>query len=464
MGRPSRYGTPRTADGRLTTALAIKGKGPKPRPLVGHLIAYARDPLGFQLGLAESVGAMAPYRLAGQDLVLVTDPGAVRDVFSAGSECLVKGRALQAARRVVGDGLLTSEGDAHLRARRMLAPIFAPKAIGRYAPLMVEASAKKLRGWRAGQVRDIAEDMAELTLEIIAQILFRRDIEGETAAIGAALDDALRLIARLTIPFYKRLEWLPLPSHRRFRRALRTLDALVYRLIDERRALREPDDLLSGLMAAEDDEGDGSALTDRQVRDEVMTLFLAGHETTANGMAWTFELLGRHPACDARLAAEVREVIGDRAPELADVERLPYTRQVILEALRLKPPVWNIARRAVQDVAIGGCPVARDTVLITSPYTSHRQAAFFADPEAFRPERWESGDPRRSHRYQYFPFGGGRRVCIGEHFSILEMTLILATVASRFRLEPAYEGEVKAQPTITIRPVGGLPMRVVARS
>jgi cytochrome P450 len=445
----------------LSTALAIAG--PRPRPLVGHLFAYVRDPLGFQLRLAEGYGAMARYRLAGQDLVLVTDPGAVRDVFAAGSECLVKGNALQAARRVVGDGLLTSEGDAHLRARRMLAPVFQPANVGRYAALMVEATERQLAGWRPGEVRDVAEDMAELTLEIIAQILFRRDIDGETAAIGAALDDALRMIARFTIPHYRRLEWLPLPSHRRFRRALRYLDALVYRLIEERRAMREPDDLLSGLMRAEDAEGDGKALTDLQVRDEVMTLFLAGHETTANGMAWTFELLGQNPGCEERLAAEVREVVGERAVELGDVERLPYTRQVILEALRLRPPVWNIARRAVDDVVIGGCPIARDTVLITSPYVSHRQAAFFEEPEAFRPARWETSDPRRSHRYQYYPFGGGRRVCIGEHFSILEMTLILATIVSRYRLEPAYEGDVKAQPTITIRPVGGLPMRVSSR-
>lgn len=434
------------------------------RPLVGNLIAYARDPLGYQLRLAEELGPIARYRLGRQDVVLLTEPGAVREMFAADSECLVKGRALQAARRAVGEGLLTSEGDAHRRARRMLAPIFTPAKVGGYGPLMASAAARHADAWREGEVRDLAHDMLELTLEIIAQILFRRGVEGETARIGKALEDSLSMIARLSIPAYRHLEWLPLPSHLRFRRALGYLDQLVYRLIEERRASADPDDLLSRLMAAADEEGDGGALTDRQVRDEVMTLFLAGHETTANGMAWIFELLGRHPACDEGLADEVRGVLGGREPRPEDLPRLPYTRQVVLEALRLKPPVWNIARRALRSFEVGGYALPPGSVLIASPWVSHRQAAFFEDPGVFRPERWADRDPRRSHRNRYIPFGGGRRVCIGEHFAIVEMMMILATVVSRWRLEPAYEGLARAVPTITIRPAGGLPMRVVARS
>lgn len=442
--------------------------GPRGLPLFGNVLAYARDPLARQLEWVASYGDTVRYRLAGQEVVLTVDPEAVRDVLIAKADAFVKGRALEQAKRIVGEGLLTAEGARHLRARRMLSPIFAPGALAAHGAVMVSTTQDHVRAWKPGEVRDIAEDMASSALAIMARVLFRGEVDGETAAIGHALEDSLRVVARLTLPIYRLVAWLPLPSHVRFWRARRYLDALMYRLIaDRRRRLAEerepPTDMLGMLLTARDDEGDERGLTDEQIRDELITLFLAGHETTANGMAWTFALLAESPDVLAKLVRELDAEIGDRPATVEDLPRLAYTRQVVLESLRLKPPVWNIARRATRDVELAGFALPKDTVVIVSPYTSHRQARFFADPDVFRPERFGAVDPRKAHRGTYFPFAGGKRVCIGEHFALMEMQLMLATVLRRYRLEPAYARMPRMIPTITIRPDGGLPMIVRPR-
>jgi cytochrome P450 len=220
-------------------------------------------------------------------------------------------------------------------------------------------------------------------------------------------------------------------------------------------------DLLGRLVCARDEQG-GSTLTDEEVRDEVMTLFLAGHETTATGLAWLFQLVGEHPEVDKRLFAEISSVLNGRVPTLDDIERMTYLRQVIVETLRLRPPVWNIARRTVTPFELLGHAVAPGTVLIVSPWVSQRRPEFFPRPTEFDPERWSDSDPRRTHKYKYFPFGGGKRVCIGEHFAMLEMSLVVAIVLQRVRVE-ALRRDIPISPTITIRPRGGVPVRVVPR-
>ena len=438
--------------------------GPRGVPVLGNLGAYARDPLGCQTRWVAEHGDLVRYRLGGQEVVLACDPDAVREVLAAGSDRLVKGRALAAAKRVVGEGLLTSEGDDHLRARRMLAPIFQPKELARIADVMVRSATEQIAPWADGETRDVAQEMMELALRVIARVLFHREVDAEVERIGTALDDSLSVVARLTIPLYERLEPLPFPSHVRFRRAREYLDALVYGLIEERRQSGErPDDLLSRLLDAQDEEEDGGTLSDRQIRDEIMTLFLAGHETTANGLAWTFLLLAESPDAQARLEDELGGTIGARAPEYDDLARLPYLRAVVFESLRLRPPVWNVARRTVVPFTIGGHELPPGTVVIVSPWVSHHQTRWFEEPEAFRPERWLDEDPRRTHKGTYFPFGGGRRVCIGEHFALMEMQLLLATVVSRFRLDRADDRVIALQPTITIRPKGGVQMKLHLR-
>ena len=438
--------------------------GPRGVPVLGNLGAYARDPLGCQTRWVAEHGDVVRYRLGGQEVVLVCDPDAVREVLAAGSDRLVKGRALAAAKRVVGEGLLTSEGDNHMRARRMLAPMFQPKELARLADVMVRSATEQIAPWTDGEVRDVAQEMMALALRVIARVLFHREVDGEVERIGAALDDSLTVVARLTIPIYERLEPLPFPSHVRFRRARGYLDRLVYGLIEERRQSGErPDDLSSRLLDAQDEEGDGGTLTDRQIRDEIMTLFLAGHETTANGLAWTFLLLAESPEAEARLADELRAVVGARPVAYDDLARLPYLRAVVFESLRLRPPVWNVARRTVVPFPVAGHELPPGTVVIVSPWVSHHQGRWFDEPEAFRPERWLHEDPRRTHKGTYFPFGGGRRVCIGEHFALMEMQLLLATVVGRVRLERADDRPIGMQPTITIRPKGGVRMRMHLR-
>jgi cytochrome P450 len=439
--------------------------GPPGLPVVGNLFTYARDPLGSQLRWVAEYGDLVRYRLGGQDIVLTTDPEIVRDVYTTSADRFEKGRALKAATRIVGNGLLTSEGEEHMRARRTLAPLFQPKELPRYVATMVEETKRRAGTLVEGSVVDVAEELGALALSIIARVLFHGDVASETEKIGVALEDGLRLVARLSVPMYRYFEWLPLPAHLRFRRAKRYLDELVYAQIAARRADTDrPDDLLTRLLAAQDEEGDGGRLTDAQVRDEVMTLFLAGHETTANGLAWTLYLLAEHPEIEEKVAAEIERVTGGADPTPESVAELTFLRQVVNESLRLLPPVWNTARLVVKEYACRDWVLPEGTVVILSPYTSHRQAAFWDDPDRFDPTRFEEeAAVKRAQRHRYFPFGGGRRICIGEHFAILEMVTILAVLLSGRRFERATDGPIGMIPTITIRPRGGLPMRVLGR-
>jgi cytochrome P450 len=360
---------------------------------------------------------------------------------------------------------MTSEGEAHLRSKRMLSPLFQPRELPGYLDTMVREANRHLDTIPDGAVVDVAEELSGLTLAVIARVLFHGDVVDQTQAIGIALEDGLRLIARLSVPMYRHIEWLPLPSHIRFRRAKRYLDELVYAQIAKRRADAErPDDLLSRLLRAQDEEGDGGTFSDAQVRDEVLSLLLAGHETSANGLAWVLYLLAENPEAQTKAIDEVDRVLGGAPPTNDNLASLVYLRQVVHEALRLKPPVWNTARLVVKDYPCREWTLPAGTVVILSPYTSHRQSAFFEDPDRFDPERFaDEAAVKRALRYRYFPFGGGKRICIGEHFAILEMVTVLAVLLSRFRFSRTTEGKIGVTPTITIRPKGGVPMRVTAR-
>ncbi len=457
---PSRGTSLSRTDGSLASM-----PGPPGLPVVGNLLTYARDPLGSQLRWVAEYGDLIRYRLGGQEVVLTTDPELVRDVYTTRARCFEKGRALKAAGRVVGNGLLTSEGEEHMRARRMLAPLFQPKELPRYVETMVQETTRHVDAIAKGEVVNVAEELGALALSIIARVLFHGDVAGETARIGRALEDGLRLVARLSVPMYRHFEWLPLPAHLRFRRAKRYLDSLIYAQIEARRADPDrPDDLLSRLLAAQDEEGDGGQLTDAQVRDEVLTLFLAGHETTANGLAWTLYLLAENPEAERAAVEEIDRVLGGKAPTPERLAELTYLRQVVNESLRLLPPVWNTARLVVEEYPCREWVLPPGTVVILSPYTSHRQPAFWEEPDRFDPARFaDEAAVKRAQRHRYFPFGGGRRICIGEHFAILEMVTILAVLLSRCRFERAERGPIGMIPTITIRPRGGLPMRAHER-
>jgi cytochrome P450 len=436
-----------------------------------------RDPLAFLTRLRDEHGDLVTFRVGGERMLLASHPDHVREILVTQQRNFRKGRGLERARLLLGDGLLTSEGEHHLRQRRLAQPAFHRARVVGYARTMATLGERTAANWTDGQRFDVHDEMMRLTLAIVGKTLFDAEVGGaEAGAIGEALDQAFASFGLAMLPMGELLARLPLPAARRFRAARERLDATVYRIIAERRAGGDDDrgDLLSMLMTARDEEADAAGdpasrgMSDLQLRDELLTIFLAGHETTANALTWTLHLLAQHPEAEAALHRELDDVLGGpggRAVEADDVARLPYARQVVAESMRLYPPAWVIGRRAVEPFEIGGFRVPARTVVLTSQWLVHRDARWFERPEAFDPSRWAPAAAAERHRFSYFPFGAGTRVCIGEQFAWTEAVLLLAAVARRWRLrlEPGELARVTPEPIVTLRPRGGVRMRVEAR-
>ena len=424
-----------------------------------------RDPLAFLTKTARGYGDVARFRMGPVELFLVNRPEWIRDLFVTNASVFHKGRGLERAKRLLGHGLLTSEDPVHLRQRRMMQPAFHRERIASYGGVMVELAERVAGDWRAGETRDIALEMTRLTLAIVGRTLFDADVEAEADEIGAALTEALALFGRsVALPYFEILDRLPLPSNRRFERAKARIDATIARLIAERRgAPAGRSDLLSLLLAARDTEGDGRGMTDAQVRDEAITIFLAGHETTANALAWTWFLLAKNPYAEARLHAELDAVLGGRSPTVTDLPRLRYTEMVLAESMRLYPPAWIVGRRAMEPYAIGGYGVPKGSIVVACQWVTHRDPRFFPDPERFDPERWTAEAKEARPKFSYFPFGGGPRVCIGEGFAWMEGVLVLAAIARCWRPRLEDDRPVVPAPSITLRPKGGIRMRMERR-
>ncbi len=398
--------------------------------------------------------------LTGCTILLAKHPDLVREVLTGHPRSLRKGLGLQRTRFVLGNGLLTSEGEFHLRQRRLAQPAFHRERIARYAEEMVERTEACAARWRDGESLDIARAMHHLTLDIVGRTLFGVDLQGRAADMGRALSAVLDSFSIWLILFGERLYDLPIPRMRRARRAVPALDAAIYAIIAEHRASgRDQGDLLSMLMAARDAEGDGSGMTDAQLRDEVMTLVLAGHETTANALAWTWWFLAQHPEVDARLAAEVRTVCGDRPITMAEVPSLPYTRAVFSEAMRLRPPAYATSREVVAPIVLGGQAVPVGAQVIVSPWVTQRDPRWWTEPLRFDPDRWLAPRDEPAHRLAYFPFGGGTRVCIGEQFAWTEGILVIAALVRRWRFRLAVPAaRIRPQAAVTLRPAPGVPV------
>lgn len=436
--------------------------GPRPRIPGALEVAFWRDPTGRLADLAARYGDASSFRFGPYTEFLLNDPELIRAVL-VNNRSFVKGNALQQAKRVLGEGLLTSEGELHLRQRRLIQPLFHSRRVAGYGDTMVAQTERMLERWQDGATLDVHREMTRLTLAIVGRTLFDADVEGEAEEIGAALTEALEAVNRLVYPFVgPALERLPLPSRRRFRQSIKRLDETIERLIAERRAEPGGGDLLSLLLEVQEDGGNGMA--DRQVRDEAMTLFLAGHETTANLLTWTWFLLSAHPDVEARVHAELDAVLSSAPASVEHVSTLELTGRVIDEALRLYPPAWVIGRRAVEDVDLGGgLVVPANAIVVMSPYVTHRDVRWYPQPERFDPDRWLPAVRATRPQYAFFPFGGGRRLCIGESFARVEAMLVLATVARRWslRLEPGHR--VELLPRVTLRPKHGMRMSVARR-
>jgi cytochrome P450 len=440
--------------------------GPRQRYPGEFALATMRRPLDHFTSLARTYGDVAGFHIAGQPIVLVSDPDRIRDVLVTHGRTFHKGRGLERAKMLLGEGLLTSEDDLHLRQRRLAQPAFHRARIAAYADTMATYAASRAERWRHGQTLDVSREMAAYTLAVVGKTLFDADIEGEAHEIGDALAAAIAAFNFSVLPFGELLVKLPLPMTLRFRRGRERLDATIYRLIAERRASGEDrGDLLSMLLLAHDTEGDGSGMSDLQLRDEAMTLLLAGHETTANLLAWTFHLLGANPDAEAKLHAEV-DAVRTETLGADDLARLPYTRAVLAESMRMYPPAWIVGRRAMSEYTLAEHVLPARTIVLMSQWIVHRDPRWWPDAGSFRPERWLPGgsalDPARP-KFSYFPFGAGTRVCIGEQFAWLEGTLALATIARRWRLRPVAGAAVVPQPIVTLRVRGGLRMTAEAR-
>ena len=429
------------------------------RLLTGVMPEFNRDSLAFVLKVAREYGDVARARFLYVDAYFLSRPDLIEQVLVTENRNFIKARAVRSPffAGIVGQGLLTSEGDFWRRQRRLAQPAFHRDRIAAYADEMTDATRQLIAGWRDGETPDLHEDMQRLTMEIVTRTLFSAEIgDADAEAIWEAL-------AEIAQPFSRQatLRWiadnrLPTAAHRRFFRNVAKLDEVVFRIIATRRASGEDrGDLLSMLLAAQDE--DGARMNDRQLRDEVMTLFLAGQETTALALTWAWHLLAENPSAEAALHAELDQVLeGGRAARFDDLPRLRYAEAVVKESMRLYPPAWGVGREAARECEVGGYRVTKGMQVFAFQWVVQRDPRWFDDPLAFRPERWGEESAARLPRYAYFPFGGGPRLCIGNYFATMEAVLVLAVVARRFRLRAEPGRPVELLPAMSLRPRAGV--------
>jgi len=436
--------------------------GPKARTPLGHLLAFRRDVVGFLSSVAAEYGDVAWFKVGPIGVALLNHPDYVRDVLQTNHRNFLKGRPLQLARRLLGEGLLTSEGDVHQRQSRIVQPAFHAERIQAYGAVMTDCAVRWSAGWSDSATLDMLSEMTSLATAIAGRTMFHWDVASTVArGIGSALTDAMSLFSRASIPFAELLLKLPLPSTRRFYRAKARLDAVIYGLIAERRHETgdgDRGDLLSMLLLAHDPQGNGVGMTDTQVRDEALTLFLTALDTTSLALTWTWYLLSQHPTVEGELHGEIDRVLRDRVPTIADIERLDYTRMVFSEAMRLYPPIYAIARQAIAPFAVGPYTLPAGTLVLLSPYVMHRDPRYYPDPGRFDPQRWSAQATSRPPKFAYFPFGGGPRGCIGQSYAMQEAVLVLATLARHWRMRLVPGHHVAFEPLINLRPKHGMPM------
>jgi cytochrome P450 len=430
--------------------------------LVGNLLDYARDPLDFMARCSREYGDIVRLHMGGLPLYLLSHPDHAEYVLVKNNRNFIKSRYFRRELSFLGQGLLNSEGELWRRQRRLAQPAFHKRRVGAYGEAMVSHAERMLARWRDGEVRDVHQEMRRLTLGIVAEVLFGagRDKADEVGEVLGWLDKHTNRLEEQGSAMVLRflLGNFPTPTNLRFRKGIGRLDEIIYGLIEERREnAKDTGDLLSMLLRFRDEAG--TRMTDKQLRDEVITLLLAGHETTALALSWSWYLLSQHPEVEAKLLEELQEVLGDRTPMVEDLPHLPYAEMVIKESMRLYPPAWGVSREAIEECEIGGYRLPAGTQLLIVLWAMHRDPRNFQDPEAFNPARWEGGLAKKVPRYAYLPFGAGPRICIGGSFAITEAILLLATIARDFQLELVPEQRrVIPQPSTTLRPRGGIRM------
>jgi cytochrome P450 len=439
--------------------------GPKKRLYATSLVSMRRSALDFLENVVANHGDVARFFIWSQPAWILNRPELIQEVLVGQASKFHKGRVLKRARIFLGDSLLTNEGEIHRRQRRLVQPAFHRARLAGYAETMVASARQVCESWVDGSELEVSSSMHRLTLAIVGRTLFRTDVEQEAQVIRDALGMLSENFGRMMWPLADVILKLPLPFSRRVKRARTTLDDLVYRLIRERRASgQDAGDLLSMLAFAEDGDHPGERLSDQEVRDQAMTLLIAGHETTANALAWTWALVAQSPAVEAQLHEEIERVLQGRLPGFGDVHALPFTEKIIKESMRLYPPAWSIGRSPPAAVRIGGYDIPAGALVLTSPWLMHRNPRFYPEPAVFNPSRWTEEFEAALPKFAYFPFGGGPRICVGEGFAWTELILVVATIAQQWRLR-AIPGVVPLPlPRITLGLQPGFRLRAERRA
>ncbi len=438
--------------------------GPKPIIPLGLLSSFRRDSIGFLTRIAKEYGDIVHFKFGPIRIVLLNHPDFIKEVLSTQHSNFIKGRPLKMVKEVLGEGLLTSEGELHKRQSQIIRPAFHRKMIESYAISMTECASHLMNGWEDGMTVDIRDEMTRMSLAIAGKTLFTVDIDDEAPEIIQALNTVSALFGRITMPFAELLIKIPIPSTIRFNRAKARLDETIYKMIDNRRNNKvDNGDMLSLLLRSQDENGAGGGMSDQQVRDEALTLFLTAFDTTSNALNWTWYLLSQNPEAEAELHEELDRVLKGRIPTVEDIEQLKFTRMVFGEAMRMFPPTYVLARQALEDFSIDKYIVPGGTLILMSPYLIHHDSRFHKEPEKFNPHEWDNHSKNKASNYEYFPSGGGPRACLGQSFAWMEGVLVLASIAQLWQAKLVPDHPVELLQVLNLRPKYGMKMTLHRR-
>ena len=430
--------------------------GPKGTLIGGNIHQFRACLLDFLLETARDYGPLTSFRIGPRRVFLASAPDLIEQVLITDAKHYIKHFGARAYKPVLGNGLVTSEGEYWHRQRKLIQPVFLKARVQSYAPSMGELTERMLDSWTSGKTVLINDEFGTLTSRIALKTLFDLNHDGDRERFNETLRLSFDLMSARLRRIFKLPLWMPTPETLCLKRSISELERKVEGFIAAARARQDMgDDLLSRLMLAQHE--DGTRMSDRQLRDEVMTLYLAGHETTSLTLSWTWYLLAQHQRVEEKLVSEWQQVLGGRTPTVDQLQQLPYTAAVIAESMRLLPPVYAIGREAIGDLELGGYRVRRGYTVLMSQWVNHRDPEYFPEPEQFRPERWENGLAKRLPKFAYYPFGGGQRMCIGSTFASIETPIVLATVGQRYRFTVDSEADIGIKPQITLEPANGIP-------
>ena len=430
--------------------------GPKGTLIGGNIHQFRACLLDFLLETARDYGPLTSFRIGPRRVFLASAPDLIEQVLITDAKHYIKHFGARAYKPVLGNGLVTSEGEYWHRQRKLIQPVFLKARVQSYAPIMGELTERMLNSWTSGKTVLINDEFGTLTSRIALKTLFDLNHDGDRERFNETLRLSFDLMSARLRRIFKLPLWMPTPETLCLKRSISELERKVEGFIAAARARQDMgDDLLSRLMLAQHE--DGTRMSDRQLRDEVMTLYLAGHETTSLTLSWTWYLLAQHQRVEEKLVSEWQQVLGGRTPTVDQLQQLPYTAAVIAESMRLLPPVYAIGREAIGDLELGGYRVRRGYTVLMSQWDNHRDPEYFPEPQQFRPERWENGLAKRLPKFAYYPFGGGQRMCIGSTFASIETPIVLATVGQRYRFTVDSEADIGIKPQITLEPANGIP-------